>query len=87
MSPDAQDASVRRAVFDWLERQTALHGDVLPWELLRRGPEWQSQRVPLVSMQGIFKPKILPEIPLSFRTSPDGPYEDSFADDHRLLYR
>lgn len=87
MFPDAQDALVRRAVFDWLEHQTALRGDVLPWDLLRRGPEWQGHRVPLVSMQGIFKPKVLPEIPVSFRTSPDGPYEDSFADDHRLLYR
>lgn len=85
-SPD-RDALIRKTVFDWLERQTALHGDVLPWELLRQGPEWEGQSVPLVSMQGIFKPKVLPLIPLTFRTSPNGPYEDSFADDHRLIYR
>lgn len=85
--PTSHDALVRRAVFDWLERQTALHGDVLPWSLLLQGAEWEGERVPLVSMQGIFKPRILPSIPLSIRTAADGPYEDSFADDHRLIYR
>lgn len=85
--PTSHDALVRRVVFDWLEHQTALHGDVLPWSLLLQGAEWEGERVPLVSMQGIFKPKILPSIPLSIRTAADGPYEDSFADDHRLIYR
>lgn len=74
-------------MFDWLEQQAALHNDVLPWSLLLRGATWEGQRVPLVSMQGIFKPKLLPEIPLTLRTAADGPYEDSFADDHRLIYR
>lgn len=87
VTPTERDALVRRTVFDWLERQTSVHGDVLPWALLLRGAEWEGQRVPLVSMQGIFKPKVLAEVPLSLRTASDGPYEDSFADDHRLLYR
>ena len=85
--PTSRDALVRTAVFDWLEHQTALHGDVLPWSLLLQGAEWEGERVPLVSMPGIFKPKILPSIPLSIRTAADGPYQDSFADDHRLIYR
>lgn len=87
MDSSARDALIRKAVFDWLEQQTALHGDVLPWNLLVRGVEWDGERVPLVSMQGIFKPKVLSEIPLSIRTASEGPYEDSFADDHRLIYR
>jgi len=32
--------------------------------------------VPLVSPQGIFKPKLLPEIPLSITTTPESPYDD-----------
>ena len=87
MDPEQQDASVRRAAFDWLEAQQAHHGDVLPRDVLAEGFVWQGQRVPLVSAQGIFKPRVLPEIPLTITTSPNGPYEDSFADDHRLLYR
>lgn len=81
-----RDALIRKAAFDWLEAQRARHGEVLPRDLLAQGFEWQGQRVPLVSVQGIFKPRVLPEIPLTITTSPNGPYEDSFADDHRLIY-
>jgi hypothetical protein len=31
-----------------------------------------------VSPQGIFKPRILPDMPLSIRTAPAHPYEDAF---------
>lgn len=87
MEPDQQDASVRKAAFDWLEAQQRHHGDVLPRNVLAQGFVWRDQRVPLVSAQGIFKPRVLPEIPLTITTSPNGPYADSFADDHRLTYR
>jgi len=73
--------------FDWLERQTQLHGDVLPRDLLLAGFQFEGRRVPFVSAQGIFKPAVCPEIPLTITTSPNGPYEDSFADEHKLLYR
>ncbi len=87
MDPNAQDAAVRKAAFDWLEAQCAIHGDVLPRAVLAEGFQFQGRRVPLVSAQGIFKPAVCPELPLTITTSPNGPYEDSFADDHRLLYR
>lgn len=73
--------------FDWLDRQTMLHGDVLPRELLSQGFQLEGRRVPFVSAQGIFKPAVCPEIPLTITTSPNSPYGDSFADDHRLEYR
>lgn len=82
-----QDAAVRKAAFDFLEDQVAYYGEVLSRQVLAEGFEWQGQRVPLVSAQGIFKPKVLPEIPLTITTSPNSPYADSFADAHRLLYR
>ncbi len=87
MDPSVRDALVRRTAFEWLELQTARHGDVLSRELLSRGFEWEGQRVRLVGPQGIFKPKVLSEIPLTITTSPKSPYDDSFADDHRLIYR
>lgn len=87
MDLEQQDASVRKTAFDWLEAEQLRHGDVLPREVLAQGFTWQDQRVPLVSAQGIFKPRVLPEIPLTITTSPNGPYEDSFEDDHRLRYR
>ncbi|MDZ7841665.1 MAG: HNH endonuclease [Gammaproteobacteria bacterium] len=78
---------MRKAAFDWLEDQQLHHGDVLPRGVLLEGFEWQGQRVPLVSPAGIFRPRVLPELPLTITTSPNGPYEDSFEDDHRLRYR
>lgn len=87
MDPDRRDAAVRKAAFDWLEDQTGRHGDVLTRELLVQGFEWQGQRVPLAGPAGIFKPRVLPRMPLTITTVPNGPYEDSFGDEHRLLYR
>ncbi len=80
------DARVRAAAFDWLAVQTRIHGDVLPWALLLRGFQWQDQRVPLVSMQGIFRPRVLSELPLSIRTSSEGPYDDHFGAGDTLIY-
>ena len=80
------DAVVRRAAFDWLAGQVVRYDDVLPWSTLIRGFDFRGVRVPLVSMQGIFKPKVC-ELPLSIRTAVDGPYDDHQAgDEGRFLY-
>ena len=81
------DERVRVAAFAWLQRQVDVHGEVLPWAVLLQGIQFEGRRVPLVSMQGIFKPAVIPEIPLSIRTSHGGPYDDSFTDDDLVLYR
>ena len=86
-SSDNFDQRVRLFAFDWLSKQTIIHGDVLPRELLAKGFEFEGHRVPLASPQGIFKPQLLPEIPLSITTTPSGPYDDSFGIDGMLLYR
>jgi putative restriction endonuclease len=80
------DHRVRLEAFDWLRHQVNLHGDVLPWSTLARGFDFDGERVPLVSQQGIFKPRILPEVPLSIRTSAGGPYSDAFGPDGLLRY-
>ena len=79
------DAIVRRAAFGWLAEQVARHDDVVPWSVLIRGFDFKGVRVPLVSMQGIFKPKVC-ELPLSIRTAIDGPYDDRAGDEGRFLY-
>ena len=79
------DESVRREAFDWLSKQVARHDDVLPWSVLIRGFDFKGIRVPLVSMQGIFKPRAC-ELPLSIRTSVDGPYDDGADSEGRFLY-
>ena len=87
MEGDVRDAAVRKTAFEWLEVQSALHGGTLPRAVLSEGFQFEGQRVPLVAPQGIFKPAVCPELPLTITTSPSGgPYSDNFADDHRLLY-
>jgi putative restriction endonuclease len=87
MTDSNLDQKIRVAAFDWLSNQIKVHGDVIPRDILTKGFEFEGKRVPLVGPQGIFKPQLLPEIPLSITTVPSGPYDDSFGDDGFLLYR
>lgn len=78
---------MRAAAFEWLAEQIARYGDVLPREVLARGFVLDNIRVPLVGPQGIFKPRILRQAPLSITTSPESPYDDGFGPDNLLRYR
>lgn len=86
MNSDPTDLAIRHHAFEWLRDQVSIHGEVLPWSLLLHGFTYRGQRVPLLSQQGIFKPRIM-ALPLSIRTSPGGPYDDSFGSDRMLAYR
>lgn len=91
--PEADlDARVRSQAFEFLREQTERHGEVLPFATLSRGFQFQGQRVPLLGPQGIFKPALLPEMPLSIMTKAviEGearPYDDSLGPDGFLRYR
>lgn len=74
------DKQVRLAAFNWLTEQVEKDGDVLQRSKLAKGFEFKGTRIPLVSPQGIFKPKQL-ELPLSITTTTKGPYEDVIGDD------
>ena len=81
------DSSIRSTAFDWLAEQTSIHGDVLPRRpLLEKGFLFKDEFVPLVSAQGIFKPRLM-NLPLSITTSPKGPYDDAFGGNGLLSYR
>jgi putative restriction endonuclease len=89
---DNLDTQIRLKAFSFLEELSSRHGSVLPLRPLEVGFEFEGRRVPLVSPQGIFKPAILPEIPLSIRTSPvvEGrprPYEDEEGPDGLISYK
>lgn len=81
------DHRVRLATFAWLEKQIQIFGDVLSRELLAKGFDFEGTRVPLLGPQGIFKPKVLPELPLSITTAPEGPYDDSAESNSLFTYR
>ncbi len=73
------DTEVRLATFEWLATLVARQGDVLSLDALARGFEFRGERVRLATRaKGIFKPRVLREMPLSIRTSPGGGYDDGF---------
>ena len=84
---DTLDSRVRLGAFKWLKEQHDIHGDTLSRELLAKGFSFEGTRVPLVGPQGIFKPKILPEVPLTITTSPNSPYDDDPIQDRYFLYK
>jgi hypothetical protein len=62
----------------------------LPKRILDRGFDFDGTRVPLMSSQGIFKPRIF-DLPLSFMTAPPNmrkprPYEDELGVDGIIRY-
>jgi putative restriction endonuclease len=81
------DARVRAAAFEWLSEQAAVHGEVLQRSSLAEGFILNGDRIPLIGPQGIFKPRVLSEAPLSITTAPNGPYDDAFGTDGLLRYR
>lgn len=86
------DSAVRAAAFAWLDEQRRRHGEALPYSVLREGFEFEGHRVPIVGPQGIFKPAILRDAPLSITTAApkpgqSAPYEDELTEDGLLLYR
>ena len=83
---------MRLAAFRFLEEQTVVHGDVLPRSVLAEGFLFEGRRVPLLGPQGIFRPAVLPDMPISITTVPPKrgeppPYDDQLRPDGLLSYR
>jgi putative restriction endonuclease len=87
-----QDTAIRAAAFAWLAEQAGrLGSDVLPRVLLVQGFSFEGIRVPLLGPQGIFKPAVLADAPLTISTAPrvegrEAAYDDQITDDG-LIYR
>jgi putative restriction endonuclease len=79
------DLKIRIAAFEWLSNQVSIFDEVLPRDILQNGFIYAGNRIPLISPQGIFKPKGM-EYPLSITTSPESPYEDKY-EEGVLIYR
>jgi putative restriction endonuclease len=92
LEADQLDVAVRTAAFAYLVQQQTVHGRLLTRTLLERGFPFAGKVVHLIGPQGIFKPAILPEMPLSITTVPvvpgkQRPYEDEQGTDGLITYR
>jgi putative restriction endonuclease len=89
---DDIDLRIRAAAFEFLTQQVRrAASDLLPRTLLAEGFRFLGQRVPILGPQGIFKPKVLSQMPLSITTIPveegeRAPYRDATGDDGLLRY-
>jgi putative restriction endonuclease len=86
------DDRTRLAAFSFLTRQVELHGDVLPRRILQDGFQQDGARVPLMGPQGIFKPAVMKDMPLTITTVPlvagkERPYEDEIAEGGLISYK
>ena len=90
---DDRDAAVRLRAFAFLTEQRQRFGEApIPRTVLERGFDFDGTRVPLIGPQGIFKPAVLPDVPLTITTAPpvehrERPYDDGFTDGGFLRYR
>jgi putative restriction endonuclease len=89
---DDLDTKVRLEAFEFLQKHIHTESDILAQDFLAAGFSFEGRKVPLISPQGIFKPAILPEIPLTIRTAPivEGkprPYDDEIGEDGLIRYR
>jgi putative restriction endonuclease len=80
------DTQIRLAAFHWLEEQSPLFEDVFPRSILATGFSFEGMQIPLVSPQGIFRPRQL-LYPISITSAPLGPYDDSFDENGYLIYK
>lgn len=81
------EEKIRIAAFHWLEQQTAIHGDVLSYDIMQKGFVFNGERVTVVGPQGIWKPKQFQLIPLSIIAVSNGPYDDRADDNGLIIYR
>lgn len=84
---------MRLRAFAELTDLKQIYGDSpIPRAALEKGFEFDGVRVPFLGPQGIFKPAILPDVPLSITTVPPvpnrpRPYDDNFGETGVLSYR
>lgn len=80
------DVRVRMAAFAWLEQQRRLRGEVLPAGLLRGGITLDGERIPLMGPSGIWKPRVLQNLPLSITTTWGSRYQDRVGENDSFIY-
>ncbi|NOZ74313.1 MAG: HNH endonuclease [FCB group bacterium] len=79
-----EDYQIRLAAFDWLKNQAVINDNIFSRNVLSLGFIFEGNQVPLVSPQGIFKPKIC-NLPLTITSTTKGPYIDVIEHSTDLL--
>lgn len=86
MQEDQRSLKIRMAAFNWLRTQVELHGDVLPYHLLKSGFTFENETVVLIGAKGIWKPRQVEYYPISLTSSIKSNYQDLITSDNKILY-
>ena len=84
---EPESASIRLKIFDWLQYKAETSEDVFDRKDLLSGFVHQGDAVPLLGLQGIFKPKMIRYYPISITTSPESPYKDELGRNQLIQYK
>ena len=92
MDSQELDGQIRTAAFSFLETASLKFGDTVPWATLTTEFVFNDTVVPLIGASGIWKPRALPEMPISISTAPargdrPPPYMDGIDEEGLLSYR
>lgn len=79
------DINIRTAAMNNLDKLRSKYGEVIPYRELKKGFQFQGEKIHYLSPQGIFKPTQL-NLPLTITTTYNGPYEDKIGNDF-LTYK
>lgn len=84
------EVRARLAAINFVQEQSSLREDILPWGLLTSRFAYHGERITLIGAQGIWRPAGF-EVPISISTAPveEGrkrPYDDEWTADALLVY-
>ncbi|HBS87433.1 MAG: hypothetical protein A2W91_00795 [Bacteroidetes bacterium GWF2_38_335] len=79
------DTPLRLAIFEWLNQQISVYGNVLHFNVLNSGFKINGEIIHLLGSKGIWKPKQL-DYPISVVSDPNGIYDDGFITDSLISY-
>lgn len=79
-----EQEKLRLQIFDWLNEQIAVYGNVLSSQILN-SYEYNGESIFLLGSKGIWKPKQM-KLPISIMSDPRGKYTDSFISESLLHY-
>ncbi|MBX7042486.1 MAG: HNH endonuclease [Ignavibacteria bacterium] len=80
------ELAVRIRAFEWLQEKNLINAGVFSFAELQKGFTIEDKIISLVGPTGIWIPKGF-KMPISIRTSEDGPYPDEMSSDGILTYK
>lgn len=84
---DKLSSSIRQSILFWLNFEAQKDDFIMDWKKLTGGFHWNGQPVPLIGAKGIWKPKLIKELPISITSTVNSTYKDELLENDQIIYR